>query len=178
MVVSDTRILPATTAGQIEQVRALFREYAQETGHCECFQGFVEEIAGLPGPYAPPTGRLLLAQENLQPAGCVALRRLQDGLCEMKRLYVRPEFRFRKLGRQLAKAIIAEARSVRYRAMRLDTLPSMTTARALYQTLGFRPIPRYNDNPSEGVIYLELDLEEEEAMETARYMEYDWRRET
>jgi len=155
---SDDRIIPATTAGQIEQVRTLFREYAEATGHGECFQGFTREVAELPGPYAPPSGQLLLAQVDSGPSGCVALRKLEDSVCEMKRLYVRSEFRSRKLGRQLAEAIIAEARRIGYGAMRLDTLPSMAAARALYQTLGFRAIPRYNDNPSEGVIYLELRL--------------------
>ena len=159
---SDKRIIPATASGQIEQVRALFREYAEATGHCECFQGFAKEVAGLPDQYAPPTGQLLLAEADSQPAGCVALRKLDDCICEMKRLYVRPEFRGRKLGCQLAETVIAEARRIGYHAMRLDTLPSMAAARALYQTLGFRAIPRYNDNPSEGVIYLE----------------YDWRHET
>jgi len=156
--VNDPRIIPATTPGQIEHARALFREYADATGPCECFQGFAKEVAELPGPYAPPTGQLLIGEVDSQAAGCVALRQLDHGVCEMKRLYLRPEFRRRHLGRQLAEAIIAEARSVCYRAMRLDTLPSMVAARALYQKLGFRPIPRYNDNPGAGVIYLELRL--------------------
>ena len=155
---TDTRIIPATASGQIEQLRTLFREYAEATGHCECFDGFAKEIAGLPGQYAPPTGQLLLAQVNFQPAGCAALRGLEERICEMKRLFVRPEFRRRKLGLELAEAIIADARRIGYGAMRLDTLPSMAAACALYQTLGFRAIPRYNDNPSEGVIYLELKL--------------------
>jgi len=156
--VNDPRIIPATTPAQVELVRSLFREYADATGRCECFQGFAKEVAELPGPYAPPTGQLLIAEVDSQAAGCVALRKLDHGVCEMKRLYLRPQFRRRHLGRQLTEAIIAEARSVRYRAMRLDTLPSMVAARALYQKLGFRPIPRYNDNPSAGVIYLELRL--------------------
>ena len=152
------RILPADTVERVEFARTLFREYAEATGACECFQGFAMEIAGLPGDYAPPTGRLLLAEANARPTGCVALRRLDDDISEMKRLYVRPEFRGRRLGRRLAEAIIAGARRIGYRAMRLDTLPSMVTARALYQALGFRPIPRYNDTPGEGVIHLELDF--------------------
>ena len=155
---SRPRIIAARTPEQIEQVRCLFREYAETTGACECFDGLAREIAGLPGQYAPPTGRLLMAEAEGRPAGCVALRRLEDGLCEMKRLYARPEFRGRKLGRQLAEAILAEARGIGYRAMRLDTLPSMVAARALYQSLGFRPIPRYNDTPGEGVIHLEIGL--------------------
>jgi ribosomal protein S18 acetylase RimI-like enzyme len=157
--VSSERIVAAETPERIESVRALFREYADATGHCECFQGFAMEVEGLPGEYAPPGGKLLLAEDDSQSAGCVALRKLDDCLCEMKRLYVRPEFRGRKLGRQLAETIIAAAASLGYRTMRLDTLSTMTAARALYQLLGFRPIPRYNDNLSEGVVYLELSLD-------------------
>ena len=155
---SDARIIPAGTHDQIRQVRKLFREYVDATGACECFDGFGKEIAGLPGPYGPPTGQLLLAELDGRSAGCVALHRLDDGISEMKRLYVRPAFRGRNLGRQLAEAIITEARRIGYRAMRLDTLPSMMAARALYQSLGFRAIPRYNDNPGPGVIHLELML--------------------
>ena len=155
---SDTRIIPTGTAEQIDMVRKLFREYADATGACECFKGFGKEIAGLPGPYELPSGQLLLAELAGCSAGCVALRKLDDGISEMKRLYVRPEFRGRKLGRQLAEAIIADARRIGYRAMRLDTLSSMLAARALYQSLGFRAIPRYNDTPGAGVIHLELKL--------------------
>ena len=153
---SNPRIIPASTPEQIEQVRTLFREYAGATGACECFHGFAMEVAELPGQYAPPTGQLLLAEVDSHTAGCVALRRLDEHIGEMKRLYVAPEFRGRNLGRQLAEAILAEAGHIGYRAIRLDTLPSMVAARALYQAMGFRAIPRYNENPSEGVIYLEL----------------------
>ena len=156
---NETRIIAATTPAQIEQTRALFREYAEATGHCECFQGLAKEVEGLPGDYAPPFGQLLLAEAGSQPAGCVALRKLDGGVCEMKRLYVRPEFRGHGLGRRLAEAAIAGARQSGYRALRLDTLASMVAARALYQTLGFRPIGRYNDNPIEGAVYLELSLD-------------------
>ena len=155
---SGTRISPAGTPEQIQQVRRLFREYVEATGACECFEGFGEEIAGLPGPYGPPTGQLLLAELDGRSAGCVALHRLDDGISEMKRLYVRPAFRGRNLGHQLAKDIITEARRIGYRAIRLDTLSSMVAARALYQSFGFRAIGRYNDNPGAGVIYLELKL--------------------
>jgi putative acetyltransferase len=153
---SNPRIIPASTPEQIEQVRTLFREYAGAIGACECFHGFAVEVAELPGQYAPPTGQLLLAEVDSHAAGCVALRRLDDHTGEMKRLYVPLEFRGRKLGRQLAEAIVAEAGRIGYRAMRLDTLHSMVAARALYQEMGFRAIPRYNENPSAGVIYLEL----------------------
>ncbi len=155
---NEPRISPADTPEQIEQVRSLFREYADTTGACECFPGFAEEVAGLPGSYAAPTGRLLLAEVESRPAGCVALRKLNDHIGEMKRLYVRPEFRGRKLGRQLARAILDDAHRLSYQAVRLDTLPSMATARQLYRSMGFRAIPRYNDNPGEGVVYLELRL--------------------
>jgi putative acetyltransferase len=155
---SGPRVIQVTTPEQLDQVRSLFREYASATGACECFQGFAEEVAGLPGPYAPPTGQLLSAEVDSRMVGCVALRRLDDGIGEMKRLYVRPEFRGCKLGRRLAKAVIAEARRIGYPAVRLDTLPSMAAARALYQSLGFLFIPRYNDNPAEGAVYLELKL--------------------
>ena len=144
----------------------MFREYADASGACECFEGIGKEISGLPGPYGPPAGQLLLAELDGCSAGCVALRKLDDGISEMKRLYVRPEFRGRKLGRKLAEAIIADARLIGYRAMRLDTLSSMVAARALYQSVGFRAIPRYNDNSGAGVIYLELRLTT--ATETAR----------
>ena len=153
---SNARIIPAGTPDQIEQVRTLFRQYAEATGARECFHGFAVEVAELPGQYAPPTGRLLLAEVGCRAAGCVALRRLDDQTGEMKRLYVRPEFRGRKLGRQLSEAVLDEAARIGYRAMRLDTLPSMVAALALYEAMGFRSIPRYNENPSAGVIYLEL----------------------
>jgi len=156
---SERRIDRAAMPAQIDEVRRLFGQYAEAVGPCECFQGFIEEIADLPGRYAPPTGQLLLAQAGSQTAGCVGLRGLGEGLCEMKRLYVRPEFRDHRLGRELVVAVIAEARQLGYRAMRLDTLPSMGVARALYESLGFHPIARYNDNPSEGVIFLELNLQ-------------------
>jgi putative acetyltransferase len=155
---SGARIIPAGNPEPINRIRELFREYADATGACECFEGFGKEIAGLPGPYEPPTGQLLWAELDGRSAGCVALRKIEDGISEMKRLYVRPAFRGRNLGRELAEAIIKEARRIGYRAMRLDTLSSMVAARALYQSLGFRAIPRYNDNPSGGVIYLELRL--------------------
>jgi ribosomal protein S18 acetylase RimI-like enzyme len=154
----ECRIIPAGTPEEINDVRLMFREYADGTGACECFEGLANEIAGLPGPYGPPTGQLLFAELDNHSAGCVALRKLDKGTCEMKRLYVRPAFRGRGLGRQLAEGIIEEARHIGYRAVRLDTLSSMVEARALYQSLGFLTIPRYNDNPGPGVIHLELGL--------------------
>ena len=151
-------ITPAALPENLATLRLLFEEYAASLGFDLGFQGFAEELAGLPGDYAPPRGRLLLAWVEGRPAGCVALRELEDGACEMKRLYVRPEFRDLRLGRALVEALIAEARGIGYARMRLDTVPSMERARALYRSLGFREIPAYRFNPIEGTEYLELDL--------------------
>jgi GNAT superfamily N-acetyltransferase len=139
-------------------VKALFHEYVESLGIDLEFQGFEEELARLPGKYAPPGGRLLLATLKGEPAGCVALRPLEQDVCEMKRLYVRPVFRAHGLGRMLVHRIIQEARSAGYRRMRLDTLPSMSAARRLYTELGFRPIAPYYPNPVPGTAFLELDL--------------------
>jgi putative acetyltransferase len=141
------------------EVRQLFQEYAGSVGVDVCFQDFNQELATLPGRYAAPAGRLLLARHSGQVAGCVALRRFDDGVCEMKRLYVRPEFRASGLGRALVTRIIDEARRAGYERMRLDSLPSMQAAINLYRQLGFRDIPPYGSNPVPGAVYLELPLE-------------------
>jgi len=151
-------ILHTATPGHIANVRELFLEYQRWLGLDLCFQNFSAELAALPGDYAPPSGRLLLALHDARPAGCIALRRMDDATCEMKRLFVRPEFQSLKIGRTLAERVIAEARGIGYTHMRLDTLPMMTRAHALYAALGFREIPPYCHNPVPGAIYMELSL--------------------
>jgi ribosomal protein S18 acetylase RimI-like enzyme len=148
----------AETPEQIEEVRRLLREYEASLGVSLCFQGFERELATLPGEYAPPAGRLLLASETGQALGCVALRKLEDETCEMKRLYLRPDFRGKGTGRMLALAIIDEARKIGCNKMRLDTLPSMREAIALYESLGFKRIEPYYRNPVPGAVFMELKL--------------------
>ncbi len=157
---SMVRIESADTPARIEQVRALFLEYAGQLGLSLCFQGFDAEVAGLPGRYAPPRGQLLLAMEGETAVGCIGLRPLEGDCCEMKRLYVRASHRGRGLGRTLAERVLAAARTSGYRRMLLDTLPSMERARQLYAALGFRVTQPYTANPVEGVVYMEIDLPE------------------
>lgn len=156
---SPLTIKQAESGAQIAQVRELFLEYAKSLGFSLCFQSFDLELAGLPGDYAPPAGRLLLAEYEGQLAGCVALHRLAPEICEMKRLYLRPAFRGKGLGRRLAEIIISEARGIGYQRLRLDTVePVMKDAVALYRILGFREIAPYRANPIEGALYMELVL--------------------
>lgn len=162
----DLAISPARGEDDLAAVARLFREYQISIGTDLCFQGFEEELATLPGPYAPPKGEILIARAGRAAAGVVALRPLpkyekQGALapadtCEMKRLYVRPAFRAAKLGRHLAERVIAEARRLGYRRLVLDTLKDMTAAQALYRTLGFSEIDAYYNNPLPGVRYFAL----------------------
>lgn len=153
------RITQASTQSDIEQARRLFEEYAAGLGISLCFQNFEQELANLPGDYAPPRGRLLLAREYDQLVGCIALRPLGSTTCEMKRLFVRPEYRHKGLGRILVEAIIKEARQIGYTHMRLDTLPGrMDRAIALYRSTGFVEIPSYYENPVDSATFMELDL--------------------
>jgi putative acetyltransferase len=175
------RIISAETREGVKQASVLFREYAASLGVDLSFQNFEQELASLPGDYAPPGGRLFLAVLDEAPpaelgsssstsstsftsstspsvAGCIALRKIDAETCEMKRLYVRPEFRGHGAGRALARAVIEAAREIGYRRLRLDTLPQMTEAQALYRDLGFREIPPYRHNPIVGSRYFELEL--------------------
>lgn len=140
--------------GDLAVVRALFLEYSQGLGIDLCFQGFEQEMATLPGKYAAPAGRIMLAWDGEAAVGCVALRAVDTQTCEMKRLYVRPGARSLKMGRRLVERICAEAKEAGYRRICLDTLPSMEAAIALYESLGFSAIPPYVFNPVEGALFL------------------------
>ncbi|HET6854279.1 MAG TPA: GNAT family N-acetyltransferase [Pyrinomonadaceae bacterium] len=153
------RLFQANTQEDIEHARSLFQEYAAGLGISLCFQNFDRELASLPGDYEPPDGRLLLATEDDQLAGCIALRKLGDGVCEMKRLFIRPAYRGKGLGRVLVAAIIDEARQLGYTHMRLDTIPGrMDQAIALYRSIGFVEIAPYYESPIEDAKYMQLEL--------------------
>lgn len=156
--VAMVEVKQAHTAEHIEQVRELFREYQASLDVDLCFQGFTEELSALPGGYAPPTGRLLLAAVDGIPRGCVALQEITSESCEMKRLYVQPEQRGTGLGRLLVARALDEARSIGYRRICLDTLPSMTRAQAMYLALGFEEVPPYRHNPVPGTRYMARSL--------------------
>jgi ribosomal protein S18 acetylase RimI-like enzyme len=162
-VTDAVTIAPASSTADVAEARALFVEYARSLDFSLCFQGFDRELAELPGRYAPPRGRLLLARVGDEVAGCVALRDLGADVCEMKRLYVRTSYRDRHLGRALAERIVAAARELGYHTMKLDTVPKMERAIALYAALGFRETEPYGDPASgtekpEGLRYFELSL--------------------
>jgi ribosomal protein S18 acetylase RimI-like enzyme len=152
-------LVKAQSQRDLEHARELFKEYEAWLGINLCFQNFARELAELPGEYVPPDGRLLLAVESKRVAGCIALRKIGDGTCEMKRLFVRSESRGKGLGRKLVDAIIREAREIGYERMRLDTLPGkMDKAIALYRSLGFKEIEPYYQNPVPGAKFMELEL--------------------
>ncbi|MEF7617518.1 GNAT family N-acetyltransferase [Aquincola sp. MAHUQ-54] len=151
-------IRPARLPEDLPVVRTLFREYAAGLGVDISFQGFEDELAALPGKYAAPEGRLLLAWRGSEVLGCVALRPLGDGRSEMKRLFVRPAARGLRLGRLLAERICGEARDAGYSHVCLDTLPRLAEAVSLYRSMGFQPTAPYVFNPLEGVLFMALDL--------------------
>ena len=155
-------IRQAITDKEIEMVRTLFQEYAAWLNIDLCFQGFPEELASLPGLYVPPRGRLLIAWSDNEAGGCVALRPLKDGVCEMKRLFVGPRFRGQSVGRKLAEQIVADARHIGYSSMVLDTLPSMGLALRLYERLGFVRCGAYYETPLKETVFMELKLKKGE----------------
>ena len=151
-------VIQVNKGDELLSVRALFEEYAASLNFDLCFQGFKEELANLPGNYTPPEGRLLLALHSVEAAGCVALQKFEDGICELKRLYVKPRFRGLGIGRTLAETIISEAREIGYKRMCLDTVPSMREAQLLYQSMGFKDAEPYRYNPICGTRFMELAL--------------------
>ena len=155
---SVIEIVDAVASGEVGEVRALLLEYQASLDVDLCFQGFPREVAELPGSYSPPSGRLLLARAGGLACGCIALQAISSDVCEMKRLYVRPACRGTGLGRMLAARILDEARSIGYRTICLDTLPSMTRAAAMYEALGFEEVPPYRHNPVPGTRFMALSL--------------------
>ena len=154
-----TEITQAITEQQVADARALFREYEAWLGMSLCFQNFEEEVASLPGKYAPPSGRLYVAYDAREPIGCIALRGIEPGICEMKRLYLRDAARGKGVGVRLIERVIEDARGIGYEKMRLDTFPpKMGKAVSLYEAHGFYEIPAYYDNPHDGVLYMEKAL--------------------
>lgn len=155
---SLAEIIEATRAEDYAAGKTLIEEYAMALGVDLCFQNFSEEIANLSKHYGPPHGCLLLARTNGATVGCVAVRTQGAAVCEMKRLYVRPQYRGADLGKRLAESAIRYAQQLNYSRMVLDTLPSMTEAQSLYESLGFREVEGYYPNPLHGVRYLAREL--------------------
>lgn len=151
-------IYPANTKQHITHIHELFKEYEKQLNVDLCFQDFETELANLPGVYAAPEGSLLLAEYDNRIAGCVALKKIDEGVCEMKRLYVRSDFRGKAIGRELSEAIVEDARKIGYKKMRLDTLTRLTEAITLYRSMGFKEIIPYVFNPLDDVVYMELEL--------------------
>lgn len=159
-----TRIVQATSAAEIEAARELFEEYAAWLGLDLSYQGFEAELAALPGKYAPPRGALLLACDDHAALGCVGLRPLDwPAVAELKRIYVRPESRGRRLGMLLSDAALSSACDIGYRRVRLDSLPTMATAQRLYESVGFREIGAYRSDPAVGTRYMELEFDSADA---------------
>jgi len=152
------KVVQVRAGKNLESIRRLFQEYADSLGTDLSFQDFQNELENLPGEYVPPGGRLYLALEDSEPVACVAMRKVSDEICEMNRLYVRPLARGKGIGRKLALQLIADARRKGYQRLRLDTLPMMRRAIALYQALGFKPIDPYRHNPVQGARFFELTL--------------------
>jgi putative acetyltransferase len=152
------KIIIARTEDHIKHFHELFKEYEKQLNVDLCFQDFETELANLPGVYAPPEGCMLLAEYDNKIAGCVTLKKIDEGICEMKRLYVRPDFRGKSIGRELSEAIVEEARKMGYAKMRLDTLTRLTEAITLYRSMGFKEIKPYVFNPLDDVVYMELEL--------------------
>jgi len=161
-----TEICTARLPDEVPAIKELFQEYAGSLNFDLDFQEFREELETLPGKYAPPLGCIFLAKENGEIIGCVAVRPLGSDICEMKRLYVKPAHRRKKVGRELAVAMIEEAKRLGYRVMRLDTVEAMKEASALYRALGFQPIDAYTYNPLPGAMYFELKLGESKERRT------------
>ncbi len=155
----DIEIKNVQSTGEIKIVKELFEEYAKSLNFSLCFQNFDKELKNLPGDYSPPKGSLLLSEYNGIPAGCVGLRKFENDICEMKRLYVKNNFRGLKIGRMLVYKIIDEAKRIGYKKMRLDTIQTMQAAQNLYKSLGFYEISSYGNHPIEGTIYMELNLD-------------------
>ena len=151
-------IIQAETTGHINIAKELFIEYAKSLNFELCFQDFDKEVTELPGAYSPPEGRLFLAEYGGEIAGCIALRKLEKEICEMKRLYVKPQFRGHNIGKNLVEKLIEDARKIGYKKMRLDTVPAMQTAQKLYKSIGFKEIEPYRLNPVQGAVYMELKL--------------------
>lgn len=152
------KLIFVETKEYLSIIRELFLEYAKSLGFSLCFQDFDKELAALPGEYAPRAGRLILEFDESLPCGCVALHKLEDGICEMKRLYIKPEIRRKGLGKLLVNAVIDEAMKIGYKKMRLDTVPKMKEAIDIYRKIGFKEITPYRKNPIEGALYMEIDL--------------------
>ena len=153
------KIIQAISREHIDSVRKLFFEYAKSLNVSTCFENFDKEVENLPRLYGPPKGRLLIALSDIKVAGCIALKKVDDQTCEMKRLFVRHEFRGQGVGKELTTAVWEEARGTGYKKMRLDTLPSMKEAIALYESLGFEPIPPYRELPVPGALFMQVALD-------------------